>query len=542
MSYFGPYNVDRLRPFVTRGARLDGLDERTAQRTAETLDRMTLPMQQSANGTMSGPQVIYDAFRTPQMQANAIRSVAQRNRIPWSDSLLRTGIPGMAAPVGRSQHESGRAVDVLEPYVGAFKENMAPEMRQPLPGSDANHFELTRDAPNVGAAPSQGGPMVMGYRSGAQDMRNPYMPQQQPMSPYMAQPQENGFGQFVRQTVNSPLFLMGASVLGADNIGKGLMQGASAANTIAGQQAARERQQMLDAQNAAMLPLKQRALEAKVAQAERGGGVPSFGKQGAIFRDKDGRLYSIQFNDRGGRKIEPIDGLQQDRGVTMQDTGGEFVPVDKSTGEARGPTLRKDLTAADRAKDKLNFQTAVQPKAMAAIRGATREVENVQSAIDRALPLISAQTTGWRGYLGKYVPGSQAYNLVSLIDTIESKIVRDTMAEMRSLSAAGATGFGALSERELDLLRSSVQNLKTSQTEDQLRENLAIVRRHLSGLPDRMRSALSEEAKARGITIRFPGREDGRANPRLGYGAGLGSSGAPGRENIKSRYGQWGVE
>lgn len=67
---------------------------------------------------------------------------------------------------------------------------------------------------------------------------------------------------YLDRVLNSPLFTMGASVLGAPNIGTGLMQGAQAASqgAIAREKLANER---------AMMPLRQMLMQSQVEQAQQ---------------------------------------------------------------------------------------------------------------------------------------------------------------------------------------------------------------------------------------------------------------------------------
>jgi hypothetical protein len=91
---------------------------------------------------------IQSGFRGPGEQAKAIQSVAQRNGIPFSLGLLRTGIKGMAAPVGGSRHETGEAVDfnTTDPKTRQWLHTNAPRfgVSFPLPKDDSGHGELDR--------------------------------------------------------------------------------------------------------------------------------------------------------------------------------------------------------------------------------------------------------------------------------------------------------------------------------------------------------------------------------------------------------------
>lgn len=105
----------------------------------------------------------------------------------------------------------------------------------------------TSNIPRQGSFASPGGGL-----SGASPpmaLSNAYMPQQE-------QPG------YLERVLNSPLFMMGASVLGAPNIGTGLMQGSQAAsqNAMSRERLANER---------AMMPLKQMMLQAQLAQGQQ---------------------------------------------------------------------------------------------------------------------------------------------------------------------------------------------------------------------------------------------------------------------------------
>src|SRR5690625_1607310 len=62
------------------------------------------------------------------------------------------------------------------------------------------------------------------------------------------------------------------------------------------------------------------------------------------------------------------------------------------------------------------------------------------------------------------------------IDTIKSKVVLQTMEEMRASSAAGATGFGNMNQAQLKVIQDSLGSLERATTGDQIIENLKIIR------------------------------------------------------------------
>lgn len=178
-------------------------------------------------------------YRSEDDQRRAIQQVAQRNGIPFHEGLYQTGIKGMAAPVGRSQHQHGSAMDwdVTDPATKRWLYENAPQygFRFPLPNSDSGHMELGGPREASSPAPQPQGPA--------------------PMASY-AQPDDDLgiLGRFIKglnQTVSSPLFQMGAGMVNAGargtNFGGGILEGGQAAAAAAQQQAAlakaeRERQ------------------------------------------------------------------------------------------------------------------------------------------------------------------------------------------------------------------------------------------------------------------------------------------------------------
>ena len=108
-------------------------------------------MLQAAPEHVRRPDLIESLYRDSEGQARAIRQVADRMGIPFTPMLLSRGIPGYAAPVGGSRHQSGMAADInwsglppegrdwLRSNAGAYG------LRFPLPSTDAGHLELDPD-------------------------------------------------------------------------------------------------------------------------------------------------------------------------------------------------------------------------------------------------------------------------------------------------------------------------------------------------------------------------------------------------------------
>ena len=108
-------------------------------------------MLQAAPEHVRRPDLIESLYRDNEGQARAIRQVADRMGIPFTPMLLSRGIPGYAAPVGGSRHQSGMAADInwsgLPPEGRDWLRSNAGTygLRFPLPSTDAGHLELDPD-------------------------------------------------------------------------------------------------------------------------------------------------------------------------------------------------------------------------------------------------------------------------------------------------------------------------------------------------------------------------------------------------------------
>ena len=99
--------------------------------------------------------------------------------------------------------------------------------------------------------------------------------------------------------------------------------------------------------------------------------------------------------------------------------------------------------------------------------------------IDRALEAANNpglfSNTGFMGALGSMIPGTPQSDLASLLDTIGSNIAFDKLQAMRAASPTGGA-LGAVTERELALLESTLGSLRQSQSKEQFVENLTRLR------------------------------------------------------------------
>lgn len=443
MSYYGPYNYDRLGPFMHPSRfRRGGMNELMSQRTAETIERMGVPV---------GTRVIADSYRSPQQQAAAIRSVARRNRIPFHPALYRTGIPGMAAPVGKSKHQKGEAVDISSAFIPAFKANMAPDLRQPLPVRDSGHFELSQGAPGMmrprpgGAnpmAPQQGGFVLPPVGGGA------------PQQAAMPAPQPpGGIGGWLNNAIMNPLFLGGANMMAGGTFAEGAAMGA-------GHQRAMQKHQ-----------LEQQKL------AQEGTAAQDFGKTGTFLRGPDGKQYIARYAADGTTHLQDIgQGLQKWQKTEVKDVGGKLVPVNPGQMPKEGLKVDIQGPAADAKYGALAADLNMKlPKMYQAKAAFDVEMDTMMSSIDRAEALLDTGA-GWKGAFADYRVGTAGYQLKQILSNeLNTQIALRKIDQMKQSSANGGA-VGSLTDGERVAIGSSMGSLEVTQSPAQLRMVLGQIR------------------------------------------------------------------
>lgn len=150
---------------------------------------------------------------------------------------------------------------------------------------------------------------------------------------------------------------------------------------------------------------------------------------------------------------------------------------------ARGTTERgQDLSYGIRAREQ--DQKAADAKAAVAKGASNREMmlNNTMAAVDDADKMANWRTTGMAGAITRKAPGggagTDALNLANTVKTIQANLSFDELQRMREASKTGGA-LGAITERELDLLGSTVANLDPNMDSKDLKKALAKVRKHL---------------------------------------------------------------
>lgn len=120
------------------------------------------------------------------------------------------------------------------------------------------------------------------------------------------------------------------------------------------------------------------------------------------------------------------------------------------------------------------------------------EGQTVAGALAPTRLLPGSRTSGIEGYLASFAPGTTAFNLNESLERIRAFGALNTLEEAKKQSSSGATGFGALSEKELALIINSLANLEIGQSDEQLLRNIEDVERMLLRQVEKIDQGLAE--------------------------------------------------
>lgn len=121
--------------------------------------------------------------------------------------------------------------------------------------------------------------------------------------------------------------------------------------------------------------------------------------------------------------------------------------------------------------------------------------------------------TGYTGSLNRKRPGTAAYDLAADLETLDANAAFKALQEMRDASPTGGA-LGAISEKELSLLKSTVANLDPDQSLEQFQANLK---------------------NARDVYMGMLAKVPGNNATALGYDGGLAGKSAGGTEATQQR-------
>lgn len=208
--------------------------------------------------------------------------------------------------------------------------------------------------------------------------------------------------------------------------------------------------------------------------------------------------------------------LTMRRGTSPINLGNEFVipsavnpaadprasfPISLSPGEL--PSTRGAQTAAVqeaeiaaipvRAEAELSAERAAQQsQRIGSAQTKEAQFKLMDEMIDKAKGQAGFWTTGFGAEALSNVGGTPSADLAATLDAIQATVGFDKLQEMRENSPTGGA-LGSVTERELALLQATFGSLKQSQSEEQFKENLEVVRRQIKESWDRVADAYQRD-------------------------------------------------
>ena len=111
------------------------------------------------------------------------------------------------------------------------------------------------------------------------------------------------------------------------------------------------------------------------------------------------------------------------------------------------------------------------------LREKTGDVLTSIGMVEDALEKGDAEP-GFGGSLLRYVPGTDTYSLGGDVDSILANLGYNALQEARSASSNGSSGFGQLTQKELEDLRSLVTTLKVGMKKEDFKTRLALIKKN----------------------------------------------------------------
>ena len=128
------------------------------------------------------------------------------------------------------------------------------------------------------------------------------------------------------------------------------------------------------------------------------------------------------------------------------------------------------------AKNQYDMQATQNAQAGATV-AAANTADTVLGSVTKAMKQVNGLSSGLLGGSTAFIPGSPSKNLQSTISTIKSNLAFTELAKMRASSPTGGA-LGQISDKEEELLSSTVANLDVGQSPAQLKQNLQAVQTH----------------------------------------------------------------
>jgi hypothetical protein len=181
--------------------------------------------------------------------------------------------------------------------------------------------------------------------------------------------------------------------------------------------------------------------------------------------------------------LTPADPLVPGKVTEQQlSIAGKRADLAKTPAEIRKLDADARKAVADAKKAESEVSTAIDPAIAQRIQDL--QLDDMLHAVDQAAALIrGGGATGFTGAAKRaFLYGTDANDLSGALTTLKSNVMLDKLKELKNASPTGASGMGALSEREGQMLASVIGSFDLKQSDAKLLDSLARIRQHALSL------------------------------------------------------------
>lgn len=221
-----------------------------------------------------------------------------------------------------------------------------------------------------------------------------------------------------------------------------------------------------------------------------------------VVQSPDGTLHRVTatgaeaINDASGN---PIKAYQAPQAAERIDQGDRRLTQQYGLAQ---PGFKGDVAAAvATGKERGKIAAEDLPQSNVGAIKSQQQIDSTKQSFDVANDAIEKATkdTGWLSagplsHLPDFANPASA-NLRGELNTVQSKVVLDTITEMKNLSKTGSTGFGQLSDREGQLISSRLGAVLQASTPKRLKSALSDLQGQLKISRDRVLGAYEAEQK-----------------------------------------------
>lgn len=153
----------------------------------------------------------------------------------------------------------------------------------------------------------------------------------------------------------------------------------------------------------------------------------------------------------GGDSAPGLGRLSSDYGYVLDPETRQPV-IDPATGLPQAAPVPGSPAAQEQA-DAASRAEAAKRNAASYARTVTQDIGIADSYLDDIAASGDNVASASAREASSRIPGTAAYNMKQFVDSALSNVTLDTMNRMRETSQAGATGFGNMSERQMEVIR-----------------------------------------------------------------------------------------